>query len=344
MDHTISKDKSNAIKVVAIVMMVIFHLFAFPERIEKVEYISLWKLSDSLTIEYFFARFGGICVDIFLFLSGYGMYIRYKDQINYTIIKKRLKDIYINYWIVLLIFLPIGMILGKYQFEIKEFIMNFIALSSSYNGEWWFLGIYIILMIMYPLQIKLVNKMNGYMNLMTILGINLLGMIIIKMSLVLNINFMLLNLVGNVLVKQFAFSIGILVARYGVFSKLEEKIKVNKVIYSIVAMLIVFIRISGINLPVIDEFMIMGLNIIFIYLLVVLVPEQSVLNKFSSDTTNVWLVHSFFCYHLFQEIAFGPRYSILIIIWTLLLSVVVSRAINQLRVVVQRIIESLVES
>lgn len=330
MDCAISKDKSDAIKVVAVIMMVIFHTFAFPERIQDVAYISLWKMADNVTIEYFLARFGGICVEIFLFLSGYGMYVRYKDQINYTIIKKRLRDVYINYWIVLFIFFPIGIALGKYRFEIKEFVMNFLALISSYNGEWWFLGIYIVLMIMYPLQIKLVRKMNGYMNFITILGVTLLGMVIVKVRLVLNINFILLNLMGNVLAKQFTFSMGILVAKYGVFSKLEEKIKVNKVIYSIVAVLIIFIKVNRINIPLIDEFIIMGLNMIFIYLLVALVPEKSVLNKLNSDTTNIWLVHSFFCYHLFQDIAFFPRYSVLIIIWILFLSVIVSRTINKL--------------
>lgn len=47
-------------------------------------------------------------------------------------------------------------------------------------------------------------------------------------------------------------------------------------------------------------------------------------------STNMWLIHSFFCYRYFQWLVFKPRLSILILIWLVMLSLESSYFINYL--------------
>ncbi|EHK2338410.1 acyltransferase [Clostridium perfringens] len=284
MDITISKSKSNAIKVVAILFMVIYHTFAFKGRISNVSYISIYKLTNTVTIEYFLSRFGGVCVQIFLFLSGYGLYQKYNRTVTYSDIIKKVKRLLINYWVILLMFFPIGVILGKYTLNIKQFIMNFLTLSSSYNREWWFLKVYIILILMYPIILKIINKFNLYSCLILSMILNIVGMTIIKIELILSINLVIVKSIiaslSNVLTQQFVFILGILVAKYAIFDKFNYKLGLNKSTHLVIAFAIVLINTIGINI------------------------------------------------HFFQNIAFMPKFSILIILWILLLSLITSTIVN----------------
>lgn len=156
-DNVISKNKSLALKFIAVSLMIIYHTFGFPDRIQNVEYISIMNIGGQ-TIEYFLGRSGATCVGIFTFLSGYGLFISMKDHPNYIKILKRIFNLLLNYWVVFLIFIPMGFYLRKYKFVFFEFILNFIGLINSYNGEWWYLRFYIFIILLYPVIIVFNNN------------------------------------------------------------------------------------------------------------------------------------------------------------------------------------------
>lgn len=71
-------------------------------------------------------------------MCGYGLTIISKNKnidIRDNII--RVLKFVINYWIVLIAFVIIGFMLGNgnYPGSAKEFLMNFLLLSKSYNGS-----------------------------------------------------------------------------------------------------------------------------------------------------------------------------------------------------------------
>lgn len=93
-------------------------------------------------MEYDISLVTGACVSMYLFCSGYGLSMISKNKDIY--IKDNLTKILkllINYWIILIIFVVIGRLLGNenYPGSLKEFLMNFFLISKSYNGAWWFL-------------------------------------------------------------------------------------------------------------------------------------------------------------------------------------------------------------
>ena len=109
-----TKEQTNNAKGVAICLMFAQHLYPHSNRLlNGNNYI---PLIPSLNLEKHIGSFGNICVSMFLFLSGYGMFLGYlrskKKIFNYSLIK--LKDFYFTYWLYFLIFIPIGILFFKH--------------------------------------------------------------------------------------------------------------------------------------------------------------------------------------------------------------------------------------
>lgn len=138
--------------------MLLLHLFCTQEYgglFEPVIYIGETPLI------YYLALFGDCCVAIFCFCSGYGLMINYqKNLLEYTTKNKiRLFNLYFNYWIVILIFVCLlGPLLGNsatYPGSLKEFILTITAIDPAYNGAWWFVTTYILLVVTSPILYRI---------------------------------------------------------------------------------------------------------------------------------------------------------------------------------------------
>lgn len=69
--YKFSKEDTIYIKGLAIIFMVLYHLFATEGLL--LEYKTIYKFGG-LNVECIIGEFGHTCVGIFLFLSGYGLY------------------------------------------------------------------------------------------------------------------------------------------------------------------------------------------------------------------------------------------------------------------------------
>lgn len=86
-------------------------------------------------------------VSFFLILSGYGIYIVVKKNPSYNVLRK-LRNLYIHYWISLAIFVGIGAWLvgtSRYPGSLYIVVENVTAWYTSWNGEIWFLFPYMLL-------------------------------------------------------------------------------------------------------------------------------------------------------------------------------------------------------
>ena len=102
MSESISLQKSNQLKSIAILMMLFLHLF-------NRDYSGLFEpliFMGQNPLSYYISLFCDACVPIFAFVSGYGLYYKYSQ--NHSTFKKdnvnRLKKLYINYWIIIILF------------------------------------------------------------------------------------------------------------------------------------------------------------------------------------------------------------------------------------------------
>ena len=315
--NLLCRENTSFMKGIALCLMFIHHLFAFPERIVEPNYyipiISNFKLEEIL------GQIGQICVPIFLFLSGYGLSLNHDKNIDYFI--KKIYSFYKDYWLVFFIFIPFGFYflsgVNGYEFSIYEFTLNALALSSSYIGEAWFAGVYILLIMCTPIIQKLKNKQAILLVLsLSLLAIYFYFFVFLKV----NIYF---DIVKNFLLWQFIFIVGCFFSwnkdNY-YLSILTKDINCYSYVFSII--------LFGLTLFLYDKLKIYGLIAITPFFIYSCLCLSFLLNhnifKFVSyigeNTLLLWLVHGFFCYYYFQELTYYPKISIVVFFNLLLLS------------------------
>ena len=102
------KDQLKRTKGVAIIFMIILHLFC---RKEINEYYSVYLYINNNPAVYYLALLGWACVPIYCFSSGYGLYFGYKNKSIDKYKSNNLIRLFIfliNFWIVLIITCIVG--------------------------------------------------------------------------------------------------------------------------------------------------------------------------------------------------------------------------------------------
>ena len=181
MDRTFSRDDTKLMKGAAIVLMLMHHLWGFPGRIAGGELWHVLSICGESSLTYF-GSFGKICVSFFFFLGGYGVYLSTHSK-RYDLIAK-LKGLYLSYWKVFVIFIPLAFFFCAHQptyceeaeictryaeFSRQECFNNFIGFSTSYNSEWWFLNRYICALILYPVIDRIVRRHSTLFNIWAVI-------------------------------------------------------------------------------------------------------------------------------------------------------------------------------
>lgn len=137
----LTKDYSEMVKGIAVLMMILHHLWGFPEKIPEL-HLSHLEVQIGAACK--------ICVSIFMFLSGYGLYYTFGKKGTIRV-WHRVWNIYKRFWQVFFIFVPVGFLFLSKPFTLQEFLANLFCLKFSYNHEWWFLGTYIELLLVLPI-------------------------------------------------------------------------------------------------------------------------------------------------------------------------------------------------
>ena len=152
----ITSEKTLHLKGIALLLLMWHHLFG-------VEYLSGWSaiIPGTEGASYVTGASGKICLAIFLFCSGYGLYKSYvsKETPSKTYILKRLAKTLIPYWIVMIIAIVYLICAGK--FEPKYIFVNLFALLHStdilYVTFSCFIKLYVLLLLVLPL-VRLIER------------------------------------------------------------------------------------------------------------------------------------------------------------------------------------------
>lgn len=336
-----TKEDSRFIKGIAIVLMVIHHLFAFPNRINKAPYISLFSINN-VNIEFIIAQFGKICVCIFLFLSGYGMYYTLEKNNEIVInVKNRISKLFINYWAVFIIFIPIGFIFFKIPLNIVELVLNLLCIKSSYNGEWWFMTMYIVVVVFFVIMYKICSYLQEKKGMFYAL----IGVLFVFSLFVFRNNHIIIKGICMIICYEGAYLQGYLIAKYNLYNRLMYKItriNISRIFKCIISYFFIMVSIIIVNHLYIYDllilFVFMILTPVFVFCIMNVKGKGIFINIFmvlGKHSTSIWLIHTFFCYYYFQKLIFIPKVSILIFFLLILLSLVVSIFIDN--IIIQRI-------
>ena len=150
--------ESNQIKGIAILLMLLLHLF------NTYDYQNIYDpyiLINGTPLTFYISLFADCCVVLFLFCSGYGLYFSYKKkggaELYFKSFPRRLKSLYLKYWIILILFCFIlGPLLGEtpYPGTLQTILLNLTAIDTSYNGAWWFFTTYVLCLLLSPILFK----------------------------------------------------------------------------------------------------------------------------------------------------------------------------------------------
>lgn len=82
-DNILDQKISRYIKAIAIIMMVIHHFFAFPDRWLESNLFITGGYIGGKPVEQMLGEMCKLCVCIFAFISGYGTYISLKKRVTF---------------------------------------------------------------------------------------------------------------------------------------------------------------------------------------------------------------------------------------------------------------------
>lgn len=327
----LTKRQTSMTKGIAILLMLLLHLFCTREYNNL--FTPLIMIGETPLI-YYVGLFGDCCVAIYCFCSGYGLMSLYKKNPEEYNKKNlvRICKLYINFWIILFLFvILLGYITGNFNnhfMNLKVFILNFTAISVTYNGAWWFLTTYIILVILSKGINKIIEKYNAILILIIsfmiyfICYIQYWHKIIVLNGDILNWAVKQTTLLGT---SQLAYLVGSIFANKKIYSKIYEifhKIKFKNIIAIILIILMVVFH-GFIQTAFISPFT--GISFIILFNLI---EKPKFLNDllyyFSQHSTNIWLIHMFFYMTYFKDLIFLAKYPILIFLWLIVLCLISS--------------------
>lgn len=302
-----TKQDSQIIKGIAILLMVFGHLFTAPNLIAKchcVFYIGDVPLASILI------RVTNP-VAFFLIVGGYGLYKVWLrgDTHRWT----RLIKLYIHYWLSLLLFIPIAHYLNpeSYPGNFIKILDNLSGYSPSYCPEMWFLLPYVILSALSPfIFLKLQNirarwivPASFLIYLFTSFLISRYGSSYIYAHRWLYIPLVIFHF-------QFNFLLGAMAARINLFGKLKDRLKpslktdiiAGAGIASLVLIHCIFKHLFGYAFAITTLVLLMRL------------PNwlRVILSKLGKQSMNIWMVHTWLGLYLFNDFFYSFSYPILI--------------------------------
>ena len=221
----ITSEKTVMLKGIALILLMWHHLFGCG-------YIDWW-LSPFDGIEFVTGMSAVICLAIFLFCSGFGLYKSYisKESVKWSYIPKKLIRTLIPYWIVMLVTIAVLVILGK--FEPKYILFNLFAWVHDeeilYVSFSWYIKLYLLLLLITPL-LRLIEqkwkKKNWLVDILLYIVLPFAVYYIFKgycnERLVLGILPSIISSILLVLYWMPLFSLGILFAKYNVYGKVRK--------------------------------------------------------------------------------------------------------------------------
>lgn len=334
--YQFDKQDTKMIKGIAIILMFYHHLFAFPDRLQEgITYVSVMNIAAN-DISYYIGVFGRICVYLFLFLGGYGIYmisskIKAEEYAAFTF--NRLKKIYLSYWKVFAVAIPVSLLLEceKVQLGSGRFVKNLLAIEITYNLEWWFLTPYVILVLVFPILKRVIRKsQNVFLEVLSIVFLNELVLNVVPQIMATTIMSDFANTIVwfdfmRALKCMPTFLVGCIFAKYDILSKVKNRHGNNGIwlFISVAVVGMVFYIRQALGGDDYNDYLYAPILVCCFSVILqnrFLCTIRKVLERIGERSTTMWLTHSFYCYMWCQKVVFAPKYSVLIVIWLLVIT------------------------
>jgi len=321
-----TRENTKQIKGIAILMMLAHHLFVFPDKIPYGMSLATSFSISGKELVTLIGQFCNICVSIYLFMGGYGLYKKAVVEDEALTIRNGLgKDVwnlYRSYWKVFFVFVPIGFLFFANQVQycanqavcyrfsewsLENFLMNLVGMSYSYNSEWWFLWSYIFALFVGYIFIELFR---GKRKLYSECGAVILWAILLAdvfpifpfyegyEALWSNIWYKNIFLGSEYTIVAL---IGIVFAKYHIFENWKKELAKLKTGERIIGGLLAIVLIAYVRVFFVNNMFEIVLIPLFVFACHILIEAVEFIKKplefLGKHSTNMWLVHTFYCFY-----------------------------------------------
>lgn len=239
----ISRKQTKMLQGIAILCMLGLHLF---NRSDISNYFDV-----SLYINYFgnktplltlISYCFDICVPIYLFCSGYGLFKNYErdgDKYKLKNINRVLNLVY-KFWIIMIITCIVGYCMGMKEIYPRSFInfmLNALLLKSSYVGSFWFIQTYVLLVLFSKYIFHTLERYEYLKIIIMSFFLYILAFIIERKILGVLMTeplYLFVNAIMLLLRSQFSFVIGGMFAYHCFIDKSVVKLLSNKFIFVLI--------------------------------------------------------------------------------------------------------------
>lgn len=333
---------TNIVKGIAVLFLLWHHLFYNnPENFDN--YISIYKFSGGVQIEAYLSVFCKVCVAIFVFLSGYGLFFSYKkSQSNccrddIIFISTRLIKLVSSYWYIFIIFVPLGFAFGRnpiviYDGSVLLFIVDFLGLSDllfgsntyTMNATWWYMSLAIILYLISPVVLRMSKKFS-------------LVLLTVAFGLIfLNISFDH----AQIRIYLLPFVLGIIFARYDLLNKIGKISEANPLLFGCASLILLFITFLVRQILLFENNRFDGIICIPVILVGYLViSKMKIIRIFFEHLGNhsgaIFMSHTFIYLYYFKDFIYSFKYSILIFLALTIICYLVAMTLELIKKIIR---------
>lgn len=345
-DYELTKTDTKMMQGLAVLAMIVLHLFDIYDYENK--YIPLLFLSG-YPLVFYFGQLSDFCVMAFAFCSGYGHMTQYEKPQYYKRRLIRLLDVYVNFWIILILFSIISFLIGNGAImpgSFAAFIGNFTTLHLSYNGAWWYILTYALIVITSPVLLRLIKNTGKWKR--------IVGMFLFA-GLYVTAYYVRFNVYSsNWFLHQFGlygmtaaeYAMGAFAYEYRVFSRTAAwwnnifKTRLSDQIGSIILFIILLLS-RTLVIPQLFFAPLSGYCLLFLFQKADK-PEwfRKCFLILGEHSTNIWLTHMFFYLYVFRNLVFIAVYPVLILLFMLGITIPVSVLINAVYKPLQKYMDS----
>ena len=331
----LSRDDTKRTKGFAVLLMVFLHLF---QRLDYEGLFSPLLYVAGKPLVFYIALLADCCVAIFCFCSGYAQYVQYEKAPHglYKSTLIRTGGVLLNYWIVVILSACCGLLFGVADVipgSVSEFLSNFFLISKSYNGAWWFMFTYILLMLLSPLT----NWITKHTPAWLLTAASCICFVAAHFGVENSEWYAASSLQWFItqalllLRSLFPYFCGCIFAKKRLYSKIKNYLSrynrhaVNLMALVTILVLLVFhafIRTSAVA-PFTGVILIVAFNLISFGKV-----GKATFGFFGKHATNIWLTHMFFYVDRLGALVYKAKYPLLIFLLMLALTVLASYCIN----------------
>lgn len=327
----LQRDETKCLQGIAILFMLGLHLFNRSDISNFYDVkICLGGVPILTRISYIFDA----CVPIYLFCSGYGLYISEDAGSNMKKRAHRVLKLLIRFWIIMVLTCCVGFVLGmrdRFPGSLLNFILNACLVENSYVGAFWFVQTYTILALLSGVIFKLVKKYSHWAVLPSSLAFYI-GAFGIEYVVLGKMEVEAARLFVNALMlfmrSQFSFVIGMFFAKENMLdcSKLLSRIRNNPILPWIFLCVVIAGR-AVLRHMIFAPFSAVALIVLFGTYNWGKLGEK-ILLFFGKHSTNMWLTHMQFYMIFTPTLVFGSRNVFVIMLTLVMLSLAASYAVD----------------